>query len=363
MRILYQGLLRSPASWARVGRGLIGGFLELGVDIAAVASRGFLHDPEFPLPDGLRCLTPGEAHRGTPPEIGLGFLHPPLLHRLIGERKVALFVWESDRIPDPWVEPLTNLTDLVAVPSHFTADALSASGVPAEQVAVAPYGFDRDLLACRPGRTADAFTFLCVAAPHWRKGVRELVAAYDAEFDADEDVLLRIKTTYDPRQGRSFEIESWEALLGERRDTAPAIEIEVAGTPDATMAATYEGAHVLVSPTWGESFGLAILEAMAAGLPVITTGWGGQLEFLPEDADRLPFELRPADGVLYEEVPAARVAVPDVAALARCLRRHFENHEESATRGARARRHVESMTWRAAARRLAELLGLDENLE
>ena len=38
-------------------------------------------------------------------------------------------------------------------------------------------------------------------------------------------------------------------------------------------------ANVLVTPSKGEGFGLPIGEAMRLGIPVITTGWGGQLDF------------------------------------------------------------------------------------
>ena len=50
--ILYQGLLASPASWARVGREYIHAFIELGEEVAAVSIRGFLYEPEFDLPPG-----------------------------------------------------------------------------------------------------------------------------------------------------------------------------------------------------------------------------------------------------------------------------------------------------------------------
>ena len=35
----------------------------------------------------------------------------------------------------------------------------------------------------------------------------------------------------------------------------------------------------LVAPSFGEGFGLPIAEAMLLGIPVITTSWGGQLDF------------------------------------------------------------------------------------
>jgi len=50
--------------------------------------------------------------------------------------------------------------------------------------------------------------------------------------------------------------------------------------PDADRRATYEGARLLVLPSWHEGFGLPVLEAMAAGAPVVTSA----ISSLPEVA-------------------------------------------------------------------------------
>jgi glycosyltransferase involved in cell wall biosynthesis len=51
---------------------------------------------------------------------------------------------------------------------------------------------------------------------------------------------------------------------------------------DDEVAALYRHPSVraLVALTRGEGFGLPTLEAAASGLPVITTGWSGHLDFL-----------------------------------------------------------------------------------
>ncbi|WP_449277082.1 glycosyltransferase [Leucobacter sp. GX24907] len=46
-------------------------------------------------------------------------------------------------------------------------------------------------------------------------------------------------------------------------------------------------ANVFVLPTIGETFGVAIAEALGHGLPVVTSGEGGHLEFLPPQASRI----------------------------------------------------------------------------
>lgn len=382
-RILYQGLLRSPASWARVGRGYLKGLSEHGQAVRAVSVRGFRYDPSFPIPEAIQEVSVEEARSGDEPEIGLGFLHPPNLGRLLGRRKINLFVCEADRVSELWADALARGTDLVVVPSRFSRQALLASGLAAEKIAVVPYGYDpprRDSPQHDPDGEGDRdpgddgdprpsrpFTFLAVMAPHWRKGPRELLAAFRSAFqgsrDRDGDVLLRIKTTYDPgasRRRKAFEIPSWAALLRETgfgHSDDPRVEIDVETLADHEMGRLYAAADVVVQPSWGESFGLATLEAMAAGLAVITTDWSGHLDFVPRTDDLLPFELVEAGTALYEPVSGARLAVPRLDALVERLRWHRAHPAESRSLGERCRDHVEPLTWNAAARELLKLLG------
>lgn len=363
MRILYQGLLRSPASWARVGRGYVGALLEIGLDPEALLVRGFRHDPEFPLPRGLRELPLAEVRARPEPDLGLGFLHPPLVGRLMGRCKVNLFVWESDVVPAAWVESLDEGVDRVAVPSRFTREALIRSGMSPGKIVVCPYGHDlAEPPSAEPRPEGRPFTFLAVMAPHRRKGVEALLAAYRCAFRAADPVLLEIKSTYDPGAGRSrfpFEIPSWgEALeaAGLTSPESPRVEVDLRTVDDREMADLYRKTDVYVQPSWGESFGLALLEAMAAARPALATGWGGHMEFWPCRDDALPFRLENAGDALYEPVSGARVAIPDVEALAARLRWHYEHPGESREIGLEARRAIEGMTWQESARRLLRAL-------
>ena len=45
--------------------------------------------------------------------------------------------------------------------------------------------------------------------------------------------------------------------------------------PRSTLISAYEAADILMSPTLSDGFGLAVTEAMAQGLPVITTDQAG----------------------------------------------------------------------------------------
>ncbi len=362
MRILYQGLLSSPASWARVGRGYIRALLDLGVSVSAVRTRGFRFDPSFEVDDRVEWLSEAEAKGSDRFEVGLGFLQPPHLDRLVGTRRVNFFGWESDRVPDEWISAMSERLHAVVVPSQFTRRALTDSGMRRDSVAVVPYGYDPDAAAAaRQRRTAPGerpFTFLSVAAPHWRKGIRETLLAYAVAFRSSDHVRLRIKTTYDPARSRrrfEFEIPSWRKLVldcGLDEREAPGFDIEVSSPGDTAMVLEYATSDVYVGPSWGESFGLAHLEASAVGLPIIGTRWSATSELFDVGPDLIEPRVTDAGQALYHPTPGASVAVPNVERLAERMRWHFDHPEESRRVGAELQERTRQWTWRASAEQL-----------
>ncbi len=363
--ILYQGLLKSPASWARVGRGYLGGLIKLGQKPQAFSSKGFKYDPGFDLPADLKLLELDQAKELAKQFIGLGFLHPPHLDRLLGHPKINLFVWESNLVPPTWIEDLKAKCDLVIVPSSFTHKSLIDSGMPSHQVATVTYGFDGGLEKLSqkpPPKSGETFTFLAVLAPHYRKGVRELLAAYRKAFSSQDSVRLLLKTTYDPGKSKRtfpFEIPSWNKALQAADLTsknAPRVEIDTDTLTDNEMQALYSKADVYLQPSWGESFGLGTLEAMAQAIPTITTRWSGHLDFVPEGPDLIPVELQEGQNYLYEPTPGALVAIPHIDNLAERMRWHFEHPRSSKEVGVGQREAVKNLTWTHASEKLFKVI-------
>lgn len=59
--------------------------------------------------------------------------------------------------------------------------------------------------------------------------------------------------------------------------------------------------HMFILPTISETFGVAYAEALGQGLPVVASGWGGHVDFLPPEASRLVGDRTPtalADAVV-----------------------------------------------------------------
>jgi glycosyltransferase involved in cell wall biosynthesis len=100
----------------------------------------------------------------------------------------------------------------------------------------------------------------------------------------------------------------------------------------------YESAGIFVFPSEAENFPIVLLEAMAAGLAIITTEGTGCAEVVGDA------------GLL--------VPVRDSKAISRALKRLIDNPELRRSLGAAARRRIEErFTWGAVARRYVEEYG------
>jgi glycosyltransferase involved in cell wall biosynthesis len=122
-----------------------------------------------------------------------------------------------------------------------------------------------------------------------------------------------------------------EPLPGEHIDLEAAANVTLAGRVDARAA--LHDAHVLLHCADEEPFGLALVEALACGRPVVAPDAGG------------PREIVTAGGLLY--------APGDAGAAVAALRRVLADPELPAA----ARRRAEAFDVEASAARLAAVIG------
>jgi glycosyltransferase involved in cell wall biosynthesis len=359
VHILYSGLLRSPASWARVGRELLRALARLGVEVGALRVRGFLYSSDFPLPPGVREV----AREEFPADVELTFAHPGLYRRLRAPRRVGLLVYEADRMPPSWVEPIRRELDLLLLPSEFCRQGAVRAGVPSHLIRLLPFGVDPRVFFPAEARPRGLFTFLTVGAPHHRKGLRELLKAYRIGFAAADGVRLVLKTTYDPgARPRRFRWEL-EDLATEVENAgldagdAPQTVIRTGTLSDEELAAVYREAHVYVQCSYGEGFGLAALEAAASGCAIITNGWGAAGElFGPSAATHVGYDLVSAGPYEYDRDSEGLMAKPRVLDVTRAMRALREDAALLKERRRQALRVAARHGWDEAGRRLGEYL-------
>jgi glycosyltransferase involved in cell wall biosynthesis len=170
-------------------------------------------------------------------------------------------------------------------------------GTPADRVHVAEPGVDLGGIA--PASPAGN-RLLCVAAVTPGKGHDVLLEALSQVRDLPWHCTVVGTLRRDPAH-----VERLRALAEEG---GIAGRVDLAGPRSgAALEESYAGADLLVLPTRFESYGMVVTEALARGVPVLTTAVGG----LPTTVGRLTDGTRP--GLL--------VAPDDADALAGALRR------------------------------------------
>lgn len=233
-------------------------------------------------PDGWALLTPEQK-------------------RLIARarKRIGLFVWEMDAVPDSWVEPIRSM-DAVWAPSRYCADAFAkATSAP---VSVVPHvtptpppadGRRRAESLAALGLPAEARLILYAfdgASYVVRKNPHALIRAFAASGLAARGwrLVLKTKNLMDqPTEG---------ARLRELAEGAAGVELIDRSLSGDAMAALFEAADVYASPHRAEGFGLTIAEAMAMGKIVVATDYSGSTDFLDATCGLpVPAVARPLD--------------------------------------------------------------------
>jgi starch synthase len=202
------------------------------------------------------------------------------------------------------------LADHIFVPSSMAKKSLLDVGIKSEKISVIPYGAPIEDFHPQP-KPDQLFRALFVGREGPRKGVQYLLQAWqDLQLPAAELLLIGIKQLP----------ESW---LVQYRDVFHYIP----SVPHDSLNDYYSAASVLVFPSLVEGFALVLLEAMACGIPVITTPNAG------------------GDDLLTDVVEGFIVPIRDVEVLKEKLEWCYRHPLELAEMGRAARRKAEQMTW------------------
>ena len=200
---------------------------------------------------------------------------------------------ETDRCSPTWIENV-NKMDLIIVPSNHAKSVIENSGNVLTDIAVVPEWFNQQILK----ESSDSvltnvhtdFNFLSVAqftgdGPSDRKNTLNLVKWFCESFADSKDVGLILKANMGKSTliDRQLTKDSLMSLVGQvRKGPYPKIHLVHGNLSQSEMASIYASDKVkcFLSITRGEGYGLPLVDAAAAGVPVIATNWSGHLDFL-----------------------------------------------------------------------------------
>ena len=178
-------------------------------------------------------------------------LHPECAPSLAKEWELALPDEDFNRLNEE-----TKMAESWLVASSFTKQTLVETGVPADRIRVIPYGIDVDKynFAKNNSSRRKPIQLLFVGTIGQRKGIKYLLDALDALPASAVELTVC---------GRAVDDLN---LFRNKANVRVHPSISAQGLMDA-----YQAADVFVFPSLAEGFAQVLLEAMAAGLPIIST--------------------------------------------------------------------------------------------
>ena len=160
-------------------------------------------------------------------------------------------------------------------------DLISLYRTPGHKVRVIPAGVDLEMFKPVDRNVARSDlgiegkkVILYVGRIEPIKGLRNLLEAVALLEDQDDTVLLIVG-------GKPGDDSELELLKSQARQLGIGDKVVFTGAvPQCRLPAYYSAADVFVLPSYTESFGLAALEAMACGTPVVASRVGGLSTFI-----------------------------------------------------------------------------------
>ncbi|OYQ63512.1 glycosyl transferase family 1 [Pseudanabaena sp. SR411] len=252
-----------------------------------------------------------------------------LTHRRIQEEEAALFpelsatmmaikepVWKIERKNSE-----VKLADHIFVASSFTQRSLLDIGIPTSKISVIPYGAPIEYFQPLP-KPDRLFRAMFAGQVGTRKGVHYLLQAWQ-DLNLPDSELLLVGINQMPMD--------WLNKYSDR--------IRLIGSvPHSTLNTYYSSASVFTFPSLVEGFGLVLLEAMACGIPIITT---------PNTA---------GPDIITDGIEGFIIPIRDVEALKAKLEWCYHHPEELVEMGMAARKKAEQLTWANYRQKLATVI-------
>ncbi len=292
----------------------------------AARTLSAIEDDAIVVVDGLALgALPVEAEHEAARLRLVALVHHPLAAETGLDTSLATELHESER------RALTSVRRVI-VTSQATADSLPAYGVERTRVTVVEPGTELGPIA--RGSGGPGVHFLCVATLIPRKGHNVLFKAL--QRIAARDWRLTCVGSHDRDPETARRLRELLAEIGLTGRVRLAGEIE----PPA-LAQYYDRADTFVLPTLHEGYGMAVAEAIARGLPVISTPAGSVAELIGDGAGLLvpPGDVDALAAALAKVTSDARLR-EELRAGALRARSRLTTRERAAARMAEALSHV-----------------------
>jgi len=285
------------------------------------------------IPDGGIAMIDGLAFGAMPAELEreatrlrlVAIVHMPLAAEIGIDSEAAARLEASER-------RALGAASMVVVTGRWTVSALERYDVGRHRIALVEPGTDRAPVA--RGSNGSPLELLCVATLNPGKGHETLIRALANLSQLDWHLTCAGSLDRHPSTVERVRAIVRASGLGDRVSLAGELD-------DDSLASAFDRADVFVLPTLGETYGMAVAEALAHGLPVISTTTGAIPDLVGSADDRAGLVVSPGDE----------------AALTSALERVMSDQRLRARLGEGARRTRDRLaTWDDAADKMTAVL-------
>ena len=346
--------------------------------VAALSRSGFpissrsvslgpaVNDSGLPGRTALRTLNIGHSCA-----INLVYTPPQFFktHRDPKAYNIGMFVWEMNGLPGEWVGACNSMNE-IWVPCEWNAKAARDSGVKVPVYVfghtVAPEEYENVQALNIPNLDPSWYKFYSIFQWSSRKNPDGLLRAYLRAFTSKDPVVLILKTygqTHSTDEEKKVRAEI-DAIRKEVGGSQPRVLLITKILSRAQILGLHKLGDCFFLPHRAEGWGLPHFEACMSGKPVITTNYGGNLEFTkPKHSYLVNYKLAPVSGMDWFKwfTPDMTWAEADSGALVDALRHVYEYKVEAAEKGLMAKDYVtKNFNWstigEAMKRRISEIV-------
>jgi len=224
---------------------------------------------------------------GALPEINKNIVSKPIVATLHGTALFTLPIKENrfkmsdtlymmqnrKRFKREWRKTQDHYEKIITVSEYAKSEIIENLSINPERIVPIHHAFDRDLFYPKNKKGSDKF-FLHVSVYQPKKNIDRIINAYDLLESSSEIPRLVLVAPNYPKTIKNNKITLINYTITRKR-----------------VAEYMQNAFAFIMPSLHESFGLPILEAMACGVPVITSNVTG----CPEIAGGAALLVNPRD--------------------------------------------------------------------
>lgn len=279
---------------------------------------------------------------------------------------LGIFFFEGIRLTSVQIGP-SRMIGLIGAPSSFCHAGLLRSGIPKAKVRNIPVPLDENTWnpSVEPAFPKEGrFRFLYMNSIYERKGLDVLLRAYWQAFSKSDPVELVIKSYRE--NDRPDPASKYVSSLAEKHKFIPSqgapVRVIDYAIHDEDVPSFIKSFDAVVSTHRSEGFGLTPFYAMALGVPVVVTDFGGVTDFCRDDTSWLVSVEKMSspsnvETKIFGHLRGSTWAEPSVEAAAQAMRDCLEKSKERFERADRGRTLVrENYSYAKTAMSLLEAL-------